>query len=99
MAGAVPGVSTRQSGFSEDLPPGAYPPDPAGGTGGAWLDCSGLKLSYRELNDLIVNRAWLWLDAGHIFGQDAGQFQRIVLVCPRATLEQAVAEESQPIKQ
>ena len=60
------------------------------GTYFAWLDCSGLGLSRRELNDLIVNRAKLWLDAGHIFGGDAGQFQRVVLACPRATLEQAL---------
>lgn len=60
------------------------------GTYFAWLDCSGLDLCRRDLNDLIVKRAKLWLDAGHIFGQNAGQFQRIVLACPRATLRQAL---------
>lgn len=60
------------------------------GTYFAWLDCSGLDLCRRDLNDLIVNQAKLWLDAGHIFGRNAGQFQRIVLACPRATLEQAL---------
>lgn len=67
------------------------------GTYFAWLDCSGLKLNRRELNDLIVNRARLWLDAGHIFGQDAGQFQRVVLACPRATLRQALEKLEQAV--
>ena len=60
------------------------------GTYFAWLDCSGLGLCRRDLNDLIVRQARLWLDAGHIFGVNAGQFQRVVLACPRATLEQAL---------
>lgn len=60
------------------------------GTYFAWLDCSGLHLTQTELDDLIVNRAKLWLDAGHIFSGKAGQFQRVVLACPRATLEQAL---------
>ena len=60
------------------------------GTYFAWLDCSGLGLTRRALNDLMINQAKLWLDAGHIFGESAGQFQRVVLACPRATLEQAL---------
>ena len=62
------------------------------GTYFAWLDCSGLGLSKRELNDLIVNKAKLWLDAGHIFGQRSVQFQRVVLACTRATLERALEQ-------
>lgn len=60
------------------------------GTYFAWLDCSGLGLCRRELNDLVVNRARLWLDAGHIFGGGADQFQRVVLACPHATLREAL---------
>lgn len=60
------------------------------GTYFAWLDCSALGLRCEELNDLISNRAKLWLDAGHIFGAASGQFQRVVLACPRATLGQAL---------
>ncbi len=62
------------------------------GTYFAWLDCSGLGLSRAELNDLIVYRAKLWLDAGHIFGKNSAQFQRMVLACPRATLAQALEQ-------
>lgn len=60
------------------------------GTYFAWLDCSGLGLSKEELNDLIINKAKLWLDAGDIFGEIAEQFQRVVLACPRATLSKAL---------
>ena len=56
----------------------------------AWLDCSGLGLTCRELNSLVVNKAKLWLDAGHIFGACAEQFQRVVLACPRSILQEAL---------
>lgn len=60
------------------------------GTYFAWLDCSGLGLSKEELDDLILGKAKLWLDSGAIFGQCAEQFQRVVLACPRKTLEEAL---------
>ena len=61
------------------------------GTYFAWLDCSGAGLSDPELNDLITNRAKLWLDAGRMFGKETGSgFQRLVYACPRATLEEAL---------
>lgn len=62
------------------------------GTYFAWLDCSGLGLDKKALNDLVVNKAKLWLDAGHIFGIRAASFQRVVLACPRKTLEQALTQ-------
>ena len=62
------------------------------GTYFAWLDCSALGLRQRELNDLIVRDAKLWLDAGHIFGGEAGQFQRMVLACPKDILRQALLQ-------
>ena len=60
------------------------------GTYLAWIDCSGLGLTPDELEDLIVNRAKLWLDSGAIFGESGAQFQRVVLACPRATLAEAL---------
>ena len=60
------------------------------GTYLVWLDMSGLGLSKAELNDLVTNKAKLWLDSGHIFGAEYDQFQRIVIACPRATLEEAL---------
>lgn len=62
------------------------------GTYFAWLDCSGLGLARRELNELVVNKARLWLDAGHIFGEKSAAFQRVVLACPRKILAQALEQ-------
>ena len=60
------------------------------GTYFAWLDCSGLGLTPEQLEDLIVNKAGLWLDSGAIFGACAAQFQRVVLACPRKTVVKAM---------
>lgn len=68
------------------------------GTYFAWLDCSGLGLNRTELNDLIVHKAKLWLDAGHIFGKKSAAFQRVVLACPRKTLEQALTQLENAIR-
>ena len=65
------------------------------GTYFAWLDCSGLGLPQEALDEFIIRRAKLWLDAGHIFGGNGGQFQRVVLACPRATLRQALEQLAQ----
>ena len=62
------------------------------GTYLAWLDCSQLGLTKEQLDELIVEKANLWLDTGSIFGEQAAQFQRIVLACPRATLEKAMEQ-------
>lgn len=62
------------------------------GTYFAWVDCSGLGLDSYALNELILHKAKLWLDAGHIFGKAWAQYQRIVLACPRSTLEQALTQ-------
>lgn len=67
------------------------------GTYLAWIDCSGLGLTAEELNDLIINKAKLWLDSGDIFGKASEQFQRIVLACPRATLEKAIKQLKEAI--
>jgi cystathionine beta-lyase len=57
-----------------------------------WLDCSALNLSDRQLKELIVNKANLWLDDGYIFGKGGSGFQRINIACPRATLQTAMKQ-------
>ena len=49
-----------------------------------------IEETMEALNDLVVNKAKLWLDGGYIFGKGGAQFQRVVLACPRQTLEQAL---------
>lgn len=60
------------------------------GTYLAWVDFSALGLAPAALNDLIAHRARLWLDDGTIFGAQGAGFQRFVLACPRATVEEAM---------
>lgn len=60
------------------------------GTYLVWLDFRKTGLSVEELEDLIVNRAKLWLDSGKIFGKSGEGFQRINVACPRQILEEAL---------
>jgi cystathionine beta-lyase len=55
-----------------------------------WLDCSALGLSDRELKNIIINKAGLWLDDGYIFGKGGSGFQRINIACPQETLRIAL---------
>ena len=64
-----------------------------------WLDCSGLGLSDRELNKLVVEKARLWLDAGSMFGKVGEQFERINIACPRSTLEEALRRLEKAVKE
>ena len=60
------------------------------GTYLVWLDFRETGLSVDELEDLIINKAKLWLDSGKIFGDCGRGFQRIKIACPRATLTEAL---------
>ena len=62
------------------------------GTYLAWLDCAGLGLADEALEELIVDRARLWLDAGSMFGPGCGQFERVNIACPRSTLARALEQ-------
>lgn len=55
-----------------------------------WVDCSGLGLNDKELEDLVSNKANLWLDGGYIFGKTGSGFQRFNVACPRDTLTKAL---------
>ncbi len=60
------------------------------GTYLVWLDFRELHLTDVELEDLIINKAGLWLDNGSIFGDSGKGFQRVNVACPRATLTEAL---------
>lgn len=64
-----------------------------------WLDFRALKLSERELEDLIVEKAMLWLDSGRIFGTAGKGFQRINVACPRETLKEALTRLEAALKE
>lgn len=62
------------------------------GTYLVWLDFRELGLDDKKLDDLIVNRAGLWLDSGPIFGAGGEGFQRVNIACPRAILHKALTQ-------
>lgn len=51
-----------------------------------WLDFNGTGLTSEKIDDIIINKAKLWLDSGKIFGKMGEGFQRINVACPRQTL-------------
>ena len=57
-----------------------------------WLDFSKVVDNHKELEDIIVNKAKLWLDPGIIFGRETNLFERINIACPRSVLEQALEQ-------
>ncbi len=57
-----------------------------------WLDFSAVTDDHKKLEDLIVNKARLWLDPGIIFGRESALFERINIACPRAVVRQALEQ-------
>ncbi|MBP5283395.1 MAG: pyridoxal phosphate-dependent aminotransferase [Treponema sp.] len=55
-----------------------------------WLDFSAYGYSDSELDDLIVNKAKVWLDRGTMFGIEGDNYQRINIATPRALLQEAL---------
>jgi len=76
--------------------PGIHLVEPQG-TYLVWLDCRELGLSRKGMEQLIVHRAKLWLDAGHIFGAVGEGFERVNIACPRSVLKQALDQLSQAL--
>ena len=60
------------------------------GTYLVWLDCRALRLSDKELQELVEHKAGLWLDDGYIFGAGGSGFERINIACPRSLLKTAL---------
>ena len=69
------------------------------GTYLVWLDFRGLDITVEELEDLIVNRARLWLDSGRIFGEGGRGFQRINVACPRSVLTEALERLARAVRE
>lgn len=56
-----------------------------------WLDFRNLGINAVELDDILINKAKLWLDSGKIFGKAGEGFQRINTTCPRSILKEALS--------
>lgn len=62
-----------------------------------WLDFRKLNLTRKEMEQLIVHTAKLWLDPGHIFGPVGEGFERINIACPRAILKKALDQLTEAV--
>ena len=68
------------------------------GTYLVWLDFKELNLNNEQLQNLIVHKAKLWLDAGTMFGPEGEGFQRINIATPWSKIEQALMNLERAIK-
>ena len=68
------------------------------GTYLVWVDRRELGLTEEEREDLIVNKAKLWIDSGAMFGVDGEGFERFNIACPRSYLKQALDSLAKAIK-
>jgi cystathionine beta-lyase len=60
------------------------------GTYLVWLDCRELGLTPEELEQVMLERAGLYLDEGYIFGDEGAGFERLNIACPRSLLKEAL---------
>ena len=68
------------------------------GTYLVWVDFRELGLTEEEREDLIVNKAKLWIDSGAMFGVDGEGFERFNIACPREYLKMALDSLAKAIK-
>jgi len=57
-----------------------------------WVDMRSLNMSNEELEDFMLNKAYLWLDEGYIFGTGGAGFERFNIACTRSTLKRALEQ-------
>lgn len=55
-----------------------------------WLDCRGLGLSAKELDNLFIKKARLALNNGKMFGAEGEGFMRMNVGCPKSIIEKAM---------
>ena len=65
----------------------------------ARLDFSALGFSDSEIDDIIVNKAKVWLDRGTMFGPEGEYYQRINVATPRPVLEDALNRIAKAFKE
>jgi len=64
-----------------------------------WLDLRRLGLTAEEQEALLQKKAYIFSDAGHIFGKGGEGFERINLACPRHVLKAAMERFEKAIKE
>ena len=64
-----------------------------------WVDFRKLGLSEKQREDLIVNKAKLWIDSGAMFGTDGEGFERFNIACPKSYLKKALDSLANAIRE
>lgn len=72
----------------EHLP--QLPVAPLEGTYLAWMDCRSLNIPSEELEEELMKKAKLWLNAGSMYGKDGEGFMRWNLACPRQLIKEGL---------
>jgi cysteine-S-conjugate beta-lyase len=67
------------------------------GTYLVWLDFRRLRLPAEALQQLMMEKARIYLDEGAIFGPEGEGFERLNLACPRSLLREALERMSEAI--
>ena len=77
----------------EHLP--QLPVAPLEGTYLAWMDCRSLGIPSEELEEELMKKAKLWLNAGSMYGKEGEGFMRWNLACPRQLVKEGMERFSQ----
>ena len=77
----------------EHLP--QLPVAPLEGTYLAWMDCRSLGIPSEELEEELMKKAKLWLNAGSMYGKEGEGFMRWNLACPRQLVKEGLERFSQ----
>lgn len=81
--------------FGEYLP--QFPVLPLEGTYLVWIDCSSLKYSSKEIEQLLLEKEKLWINASSIYGETGNRFIRINIACPRQMLVDGLSRLKQAL--
>ncbi len=60
------------------------------GTYLVWMDCRKLDIPSEELEQRLLDKAGLWLNAGAMYGAEGEGFMRWNIACPRVTLTEGL---------
>lgn len=63
-----------------------------------WLDCCDLGLTDEDLNEFMIKKAKLGLNAGNGFDRELKGFMRLNAACPRSILEKALNQLGEAVK-
>ena len=67
------------------------------GTYLGWLNCEGLGITGKELDEFMIKKAGIALSPGYEFGGDSESYMRINLACPKSLVEEALSRLSKAV--